>query len=192
MIHLLCTWGFFYILIYIHIFLHINNCVLSTRFEYINTIYSLWIFPLKSIHRLILYYNIYIYIYIYIWEKMEINLTVWKFSSNLLLAFHKLSEFTNVNVLQKFKTITFQIIIHISFYSIIQPKTTPKKPYRTLELKQSLTLERQLGIWFIIKITIRSLNSEQRCMKFHVCIVIKICEWNLPVLINKFTNTKEI
>ena len=47
---------FLNIFIYIYIFLYINSCALSTLFEYNNTIYSLWIVPLKSMNRLILYY----------------------------------------------------------------------------------------------------------------------------------------
>ena len=50
----------------------------------------------------------------------------------------KLSKFTNVNVLQKFKTIILQIIIHyidISFYPTIQPQTSSKKNLNNLGIK---------------------------------------------------------
>ena len=45
----------------------------------------------------------------------------------------KFSTFKNVDVLQKFKTISFQTIIRdidISFYPTIQPQTLLKKPKR--------------------------------------------------------------
>ena len=35
--------------IYIYIFFNNNSCALSTLFEYLDTIYSQWIVPFKSI-----------------------------------------------------------------------------------------------------------------------------------------------
>ena len=86
---------FFYIFIYIYIFWYIKKRLLSTLFEYVNTIYSIWIVPLKSIKKLNLYYFIwiyiyilvcvYIYIYIYIYIYMHVRICVYIHEFSLVL-----------------------------------------------------------------------------------------------------------
>ena len=71
----------------VYIYIYIYSSALSTRFELIDTIYSLWIVPFKSIHRLNIH-HIYIYIYIYVCVCVCVCVLGKRFKKRMACNFH--------------------------------------------------------------------------------------------------------